>query len=124
MSDQALQGVPNFDKLEVIKTGTTTIVSSASAGTYTAGVTIPAGFTPIVIASVATSTFSTPIPYTQPCTISGAGDGKICQNFRWYIIGTTLTFVHEITAAGITDTGYSSGNIPVTYYILRQKVKT
>lgn len=125
MSDPALQSIPNFDKLKIIKVGTSTITSSGNTIDWQ---TIPhgLGFKPIPMAFIDNANVSfgptpvivngaLPLPTWTNATIDTGTQQVI---FRTYLqIATDAT---NVTIMLFNSTGATDITTAVKYYLLRE----
>lgn len=119
-----LIGLPNFDKLEIVKTGNTTLatasVTAAGAGLFASdiqSVVIPHGlnYVPIVMAYITTNGLFIPLP--TPHSSASSTSVVSWTTAYCYTDQTYIYFITEITTLNWT---LSTGGVPVKYYLLRQ----
>lgn len=116
--DTSLTGLPTFDHLEIIKTGTGIIPAVGAFDHSELHITHNLGFKPIVIAYTDYFNEITPLPGSPLGSHIQGGDGFV-RFQTWvsiYVTDAFLTFSHwnALEAAGV-------GALRVKYYLLRSR---
>lgn len=116
MTRVSMEGVPDFDKFEIVRKGKVTLASPNSAGSSTnVSVTHSLGYQPLVMAFVAFSSTGTkfPIPYMS---VNVPTTGTIRYMVSMEVVGNNIiTFYHTDITDPSNVTDY------ITWYILREK---
>jgi len=113
MTTPALQGIPQFDQLEIVRSGVATF-ANIPAGAGATGVTVNhnLGFTPIVIASAGTTISNNPLPYIN---LSGSSSLAVALIIYVSVLNTlnvTFTWQQDSTGSAVTAP-------KVNYYLCR-----
>lgn len=119
--DIQLSGAPEFDQLELLKTGLVTLPAiTAPPQETTVVLTHNLGYRPIVIASVLnTSGNEAPLPFLV-AAVGGGSDGSVVSNIYVYpVTETDVTFVRDVPGIGS-----AAPALQVRYYLLRQRGTT
>lgn len=117
--DPALQGIPQFDSLEIIKTGSTTNPAVTPNNSFTRTIAHNLGFVPIPFAFLSDGTFYKQLPTWTGITV--ADPTNVGLN-NWWECETDITnFYLRIYSAGST---ISDGAFPVIYFLCRKKAST
>ena len=128
--DASLTGIPEFDSIELIKTG----IINAAASTLTSGgagvwsfdtqsVTVNhnLGYTPILLAYIGgfINNGFVPIPFTVMTSSSSTAVAWI----EYYPLVDSTSITIYTKSQGLAYTG-TAASIPIKYYLLRQKSNT
>lgn len=112
--DSNLQGVPNFNALEIVKTGTITVNLTAPATQATNTVSHNLGFVPVYLAYITT-------------------DDQLYNAVPWTLFNTTaglITYDAYVTATDLVaritkETNDSNDNsVTVKYYLFKETTRT
>lgn len=114
MADTALQGIPKFDNLEVVKTGIATVGTANDGTTTTETVPHNLGYAPAVLAFVEFSSTGIllPLPLIN-IESSGTDAGKVYSMISCATDSTNLYIYNQSQLQG------TAGG-PVRYYLLKQ----
>lgn len=120
MSEPALQSVPQFDKLEVVKAGTISLTKNASSSSATSTTAHGLGYQPIILAysQNAAGVAYVPLQYYFVNLSSGLVDYE-------YAISVDNTNIYLFIGAPNygTNTYYTATwTVTIKYYLLRQTV--
>lgn len=131
MSEVKLTSVPTFNDLEIIKSGSTTVISpeatQSGSGCVTEDATViinhNLGYIPIILAYVDFLGTFISLNYTLPTSSANS----ITHEFVYgYSDNTTISFVAGVTimriAAGTTSIG--STEYPIKYYLMRERARS
>ena len=118
-----LQTVPQFDNLEVIKTGTITVVKPATTEVATGYVAHNLGYLPGIIAFSTNDLGLTnqPLPISVPATNAGTSTGQVAYSCN---ANVDITNVDVLVYTPNWTTGSNSSytnaiTVTVRYYLLR-----
>lgn len=117
MSDPALQGVPDFDRFEIVKSAKSTIASFSSPATHTETIAHNLGYVPVPFVYIDDGSKVFALP-----TIIGYNLGTPTANFvgvtsfMYFAADATNLYIYYAEAASGTSLSY-----PFKYYLCRQK---
>lgn len=120
--DTILTGVPQFDTLEIVKTGTLTLAKGASVDSQDTTFNHNLGYVPIVIAMYDNGTNTYTLPYLS-IDLAGADGGQVSLMIGGaYATDTQIGFT--VTTPDNSGSYSQSLTFPVRYYLLRQTSKS
>lgn len=119
--ESVLTGIPEFDNIEVVKTGTTTLSRNAGTRTQTQTVAHNLGYRPAVLAFLDIDGVFYPIPFLDVNPNSGSEDGYVREKVELYVDSTNIVFTVEGYRSFYADSSFSS---TIRYYLLRIVAKS
>lgn len=112
------QGVPDFDRFKILKTGTTSFASPNSIGSST-NISVTHGFNykPIVFAFVSFTPTGTrfPLPYLSPQLTGDPTPGLISHQVNYEIVVDIITFYWRDITRATNQTAY------IRYYFVEER---
>lgn len=112
------QGVPDFDRFKILKTGTTSFASPNLIGSST-NISVTHGFNykPIVFAFVAFSSLGTrfPLPYLSPQLTGDPTPGLIAFQVNYEIVVDIITFYWRDISRASNQTAF------IRYYLVEER---